>query len=57
MKEIACSMCGKFVRATDDDEFPLCDKCQGEEMELKLHNAIMDGEMDHVIPGIEEADQ
>lgn len=45
MLETFCFMCGEPVRATDDDETPRCEKCQGEWADVLAVQGIMDGEI------------
>lgn len=54
MQETTCSLCGKAVRATDDDLMPLCITCQGTMAEASLVRSIVQGEMDHTIPELAE---
>jgi hypothetical protein len=50
MKETNCCDCGVPVRATDDDDSPRCESCQGEYSELMLTAAILRGEYKHLLP-------
>lgn len=54
--DTVCIACGTEVRATEDDEVPRCDKCQGEWAEVQIVHSIMRGEMDHLIPELQEDD-
>lgn len=52
--ETVCCMCGVPVTATDDDETPMCQECHGRWANTQAVRAIMGGEMDHLIPEMQE---
>lgn len=51
-----CVGCGESIRATEDDEVPRCGACQGEWAEVQVVHSIMRGEMNHLIPELQEED-
>lgn len=55
--QTVCWKCGVSVVATKDDEWPSCEKCEGEWSEVVARRAIMDGQMDHLIPELSEGDE
>lgn len=54
MQQTKCILCDRDVVATDDDDSPKCDECQGEWADSLAVRAIMAGEMDHLIPELQE---
>jgi len=54
MKQAKCILCDCDVVATDDDDLAMCEVCQGEWAEALAVRAIMAGEMDHLIPELQE---